>query len=101
MHSICCDPDYEFIGMKLKFMNRKIRVDMREYFRKAVEMFDEPNLTPVTSPSKKFLLNIDPDSPKAKETTRNFFHSIVMLLMHVSHGGKIDLQLAIFFCPEG
>ena len=38
---------------------------------------------------------MDPDSPKAKKTRGNFFHSIVMLLMCVSHRGRRDIQLAM------
>ena len=101
MSSVCHGPDYDFLRMKLKFMNRKVRVAMRDYLRKSVDMFGEPNLNPVMSPSKNVLLYTDPNSPKVKETTRKLFHSIFMLLMHLSRRGRRDLQLAMTFCPEG
>ena len=52
MSSGCCCPDYDFLGMELKFANRKVRVDMHDHFRKAVDMIGEPNLTPAMLPSK-------------------------------------------------
>ena len=60
-------------------------------------MFGEPNLTPVMSPARNRLQHIDPDSPKANESKRKFFHSIVMLLRHVLHLGRRDMQLEISF----
>ena len=58
-------------------------------------MLGEPNLTPVMSPSKNGLLQIDPDSPKVKGKTRKLVNRIVMTLTHVSHKGRRYLQLAI------
>ena len=66
MSSVSCVPDYDFLVLKLKFMNLKVRVDVRKHLRKVFDMLGEPNLTPEMSPSKNSLLRMDPDSPKAK-----------------------------------
>ena len=52
------------LDMKSKFNNLKVRVDVWEFLKKAVEMFGEANLTPVTLQSKKNLQCINPDSLK-------------------------------------
>ena len=70
---------------------------MRERLKKAVDMFGEPNLTPVMSPARNDLQHIDLDSTKINESKRKLFHSIVLLLMHVSHRERRDMQLAIPF----
>ena len=32
-------PDHDFIGMKLSFINKKVKVDMREFSHKAANVF--------------------------------------------------------------
>ena len=73
MSSVCHGPDYDFLRIKLKFMNRKVRVAMRDYLRKSVDMFGEPNLNPVMSPSKNVLLQIDSNSLKSKGKNKKTF----------------------------
>ena len=82
---------HDFLGMKLEFLrDKRVKVDIKEYLLKAVDEFGE-ELTPVTTPAKNNLINVDPNSPKVEEEKRARFHSIVMLLMYVALRGRRDL----------
>ena len=65
--------------------------------KKAVKLFGEPDFTPVTLPARKYLTDIDANAPKLEETKRKNFHSIVMMLMCMSHRGRRALQFGISF----
>ena len=49
-------------------------------------------MTPVNTPHKCNLRDANEGSPKVSESRRVKFHSLVMLMMHVSHRGRRDLQ---------
>ena len=91
MSSISCGPKYNFLGMKLKFEDKKVQIDMRKCLKKAVEDFEQINLKPVNTPVRNNLRKIDDGSPKVNEERRAKFHSIVMLLMCVAIRGRRDI----------
>ena len=55
MSSISYGSEYDFLGMKLKFENKKVQIDMRMYLKKAVDDFDQKNLKLVNTPARKNL----------------------------------------------
>ena len=75
--------EYYFLGMKLSFVNKKVRFDMIEYLHEAAKDFGE-ELTGLVTPARNNLKSVDPKSPLVNENKRFFFHSAVMLIMCVS-----------------
>ena len=55
MSSILYGPEYNFLGMKLKFENKKVQIDMRMHLKKVVNDFDQKNLKPVNTPARNNL----------------------------------------------
>ena len=100
MSSISHGPEYDFLGIKLKFEDKKVQIDMRTHLKKAVEDFGQTNLKPVNTPARNNLRKIDDESPKVSEERRARFHSIVMLLICVAIRGRRDMQPAISFLSQ-
>ena len=60
MSSKSYGPEYDFPGMKLSFINKKVKVDMREHSNKAMNDFGEEindTATPARNHLKKEILN--------------------------------------------
>ena len=97
MSSVSHGPECDFLGMKLKFENKKVQIGMRTRLKKAVDDFDQKNLKPVSTPARNNLQEIDANSPKMNEAKRARFRSTVMLLMHAAIRGRKGTQSAISF----
>ena len=100
MSSMSCGLECGFLGMKMRFKDRKVGIDMKYYLEKAVQEFGEEGLTPSNTLAKFDLRFIDEDSPNVSKNQRAKFHSFVVLIMCVSCRGRIDLQQTVFFCPR-
>ena len=91
MSSISHGPEYDFLGMKLKFEDKKVQIDMRTYLKKAAEDFRQINLKPVNTLARNNLRKIDDELPKVNKERRAKFHSIVILLICVTIRGRRDI----------
>ena len=91
-------PEFDFIGMKLKFLeDRRLNADIRYCMRSVVEDFDESNLKGANTATNNDLIDIDVSSQKVEEPSKQKFHSIVIKLMHVACRGMKGAQPATNF----
>ena len=67
----------------MSFVNKQVRVDVRECLRKSGIDFDEEFSGEVTQARNNFNI-IDPKSPTVDENKRKQFHSALMLIMRIS-----------------
>ena len=67
MSSKCVVTKCDFLGMTLKFKEKKVSVDMREFLMKAVTGFGEKVLTSAVTPEKGDLKGTYANSPIADE----------------------------------
>ena len=84
MSSKCFSPERNLPGAQLKFNDKKVNIEMREWLSKAVNDFGEIGLTEVATPAKINLKIIDPRSPMTDEERRKKFHSTAMLIVCVA-----------------
>ena len=80
-------PNHIFLGMKLKFKDKKVSIDTREFLTKAATYFGEKGLYSAVAPLKSDLKTMDLKSPISFEERRKKFYSIEMMIMHVFQRG--------------
>ena len=72
-------------------------VSMKRYIEEAIDEYQNDVTRIATTPAKKNLFYIDPESPRLDTEQADHFHSIVAKLLYVSKRARPDIQLAVSF----
>jgi hypothetical protein len=87
-----------FLGMKIHCLdNRTAEIDMSDHMREGTEEFPEVINSSAATPAKRDLCEIDEKSKLLDPKRGAIFHSIVAKNLHVSHRGRLDVQMLIAF----
>jgi hypothetical protein len=94
--SITRGKDHEFLGMSLKFSNKRLEVHMKKHILKAIEEFGEDIIRNATTPAANYLFQVR-DVPMLSEELAEKFHSVVAMLLFISKRCRFDIQTAVAF----
>ena len=91
--------EHVFLGMNIKFNDEEgtATIGMKEHVQEAVDDFPEVLKRKVSTPAKKDLFTIDPESPPLDESRGKIFHSLTMKLMYVCQRSRPDIMTTIAF----
>ena len=68
--------EHDFIGMHIKFKDKKIEISMKSHIIKAINLFHDDITKNASTPAGNFLFNIRESPTVSKERADNF-HSVV------------------------
>jgi hypothetical protein len=94
--------EHVFLGMEIDFPgDETVKIRMKEHLQEAIEAFGEPIGPAASSPARKNLFEVDPNSPDLSESKREIFHSVVAKIFFVSKRSRPDVQLpTVFLCTR-
>ena len=88
--------EHDFLGMHIKYKNKKVEVSMKKHILKAINEFMDEITRNAATPAKHYLFNVR-ESTKLDEERAENFHSVVALLLFVSRRCRLDIQTAVAF----
>ena len=89
--------DHDFLGMALKYKDKKVRISMKKHILKALDTFHDDITRDAATPATSYLFKVRDTSPKLNEERADNFHSVVAALLFVSRRCRLDIQVAIAF----
>jgi hypothetical protein len=104
--SVTRGKDHDFLGMKIKFKNKKLEVSMKKHLLKALNDFMEEITRDAATPAKSYLFEVREGAKALDEERADNFHSVVAALLFVSRRCRLDIQVAVVFlctwvgCPD-
>ena len=88
--------EHDFLGMNIKYKNKKIEITMKKHILKAINEFMDGITRNATTPAKAYLFEVR-ESAKLDEPRAENFHSVVALLLFISRRCRLDIQTAVAF----
>ena len=77
--------EHEFLGMNIMLSDDKtVKVCMKRYIDEAISEYSDIVTRAATTPAKKNLFCINPDSPPLSNVAADKFHSVIAKLLYVS-----------------
>ena len=68
--------EHDFLGMKMKYNNKKVEISVKKHLMKAISEFMDDITRNATTPAKFFLFNMR-ESKRLDELRAENFHSVV------------------------
>ena len=88
--------EHDFLGMNIKYKNKKVEISMKKHILKAINEFMDDITKNATTPAKSYLFNVRESEALDEQRAENF-HSVVALLLFVSRRCRLDIQTAVAF----
>ena len=88
---------HDFLGMALKYKDKKVRICMKKHILKALDTFLDDITRDAATLATRYLYKIRESSPKLNEEKADNFHSVVAALLFVSRRCWLNIQVAIIF----
>ena len=79
--------EHDFLGMKMKYNNKKVEISMKKHIMKAINEFMDNITRNATTPAKFNLFNMR-ESKRLDELRAENFHSVVAVFLFVSRRGR-------------
>ena len=71
--------EHEFLGMNIKYKDKKVKINMRKHIRKAIDAFEDDITRNSVAPATSYLFKTS-DAPKLNEKRAEKFHSVNTML---------------------
>ena len=92
--------EHEFLGMNIKFKDKKVKINMKKHIKKAIDAFEDDITRNSVTPATSYLFKTR-DAPKLSEKRAENFHSVNAMLLFISRICRLDTQTAIgFLCTR-
>ena len=89
---------HEFLGMTLDFsVDGEFSIKMGDYVEKILGDVPADMEGTAVTPAKEYLFNVNEDSPKLDDATRDMFHHKVAQLLFLAKRARPDLQTGVSF----
>ena len=90
------EEEHDFLGMHIKYKNKKVEVTMKKHILKAINDFMDDITRNAATPAKTYLFQVRESADLNEEKAENF-HSVVALLLFISRRCRLDIQTAVAF----
>jgi len=91
-----------FLGMKINFTgDGRFSILMDDHLQEAIDEFGEELVATTTTPAKKDLFAVNPDSKPLGEARAKTFHSVSAKLLYICTRARLDVKLGADFCVRG
>ena len=88
--------EHEFLGMNIKFKDKKVKINMKKHIKKAIDAFEDDITRNSVTPATSYLFKTR-DAHKLNERRAETFHSVDVMLFFISRRCRLDTQTAIGF----
>ena len=87
-----------FLGMKINFTgDGRFSILMDDHLQEAIDEFEEELVATTTTPAKKDLFAVNPDSKLLGEARAKTFHSVSAKLLYICTRARLDVKLGVAF----
>ena len=91
-------PDYDFLGMNIKFLdNKSVEINMTPQIKDAIESFGEIISKKAVTLATRDLHLIREEAEELDTKRSDIFHSVTMKLMYIAKRARPDIETAIGF----
>ena len=91
---------HKFLGMGIKYHDKKVTVRMKKYILKAIDTFKEDIIQDAAMLATNYLFNVR-DIPKLDEERADNFHSVAAQLLLVGNRCRLDIKMAVaYLCTK-
>ena len=98
--------EHDFLGMKIKFKDGKLKINMKKHIQKAIDAFSEDITRNAATPASNYLFEVREDIAKLSDSKADNFHSVTAALLFISRRCRLDIMTAVAFlttrvsCPD-